>query len=117
MLLRERLDWAGWGRLGPADPPGPQRKNLAPLIVGTYRDVELDTRHPLERTLSAMNRERLYQRLSLRRLPEAGVAELVAALLAEASPPAAFVAALYHYTEGNPFFIEEVLKHLAEEGA
>src|SRR5262249_46875234 len=63
------------------------------------------------------NRERLYQRLALRRLPEAGGAEKGGALLAEASPPAAFVAAPYHETEGNPFFIEEVLKHLVEEGA
>jgi hypothetical protein len=70
-----------------------------------------------ERTLAALNRERLSQSLALRRLPEAGVAEMVAALLAEASPPLAFIAALHHETEGNPFFIEEVLKHLVEEGA
>jgi predicted ATPase len=33
------------------------------------------------------------------------------------APLSAIVAALYHETEGNPFFIEEVLKHLVEEGA
>src|SRR5207247_9183215 len=31
--------------------------------------------------------------------------------------PAGFVSALYEETEGNPFYVEEVLKHLLEEGA
>lgn len=117
LLFLDDLHWAEEGSLALLHHLARQGKHQRLLIVGTYRDVELDTRHPLERTLSAMNRERLYQRLSLRRLPEAGVGEMVAALLAEASPPTPFISALYHETEGNPFFIEEVLKHLVEGGA
>src|SRR5262249_34432838 len=91
------------------------------LVLGTYRDVELTTPHPLERTLSLMSRERFYLRVLLRRLPQENVEHLVAALLPGWEPGApgerAFLAALHQETEGNPFFIEEVLKHLVEEGA
>jgi eukaryotic-like serine/threonine-protein kinase len=117
LLFLDDLHWADEGSLAMLHHLARSGKNLSLLIVGTYPDVELDTRHPLERTLAAMHRERLYQRLSLRRLPQAGVGEMVTALLPAASPPAAYVAALYQETEGNPFFLEEVLKHLVEEGA
>jgi class 3 adenylate cyclase len=117
LLFLDDLHWVEEGSLVLLHHLARHGKILRLLIVGTYRDVELDTRHPLERTLSAMNRERLYQRLSLRRLPEAGVGEMVAALLADSTLPAAFISALHHETEGNPFFIEEVLKHLVEERA
>jgi class 3 adenylate cyclase/regulation of enolase protein 1 (concanavalin A-like superfamily) len=154
LLFLDDLHWADEGGLALLHALARQAKNLRLVVIGTYRDMELDTRHPLERALAAMNRERVYQRLSLRRLPEAGVAEMVASLLDVGhersggghqssavsrnrpvltdgrepghhavgdadgpTPMAAFVAALYHETEGNPFFIEEVLKHLVEEGA
>jgi class 3 adenylate cyclase len=119
LLFLDDLHWADEGTLALLHALARRAKSLRLVIVGTYRDVELDTRHPLERTLSAMNRERLYERLSLRRLSETAVAQMVAALLDEPSPltPSSFIAALHHETEGNPFFIEEVLKHLVEEGA
>ncbi len=86
------------------------------LLIGTYRDVEVGAAHSLARTLGDMNRERLYQRVLLRRLEEAPVATLIAAAFDE--PIArALLRPVYQETEGNPFFIEEVLKDLVETGA
>src|SRR5262249_59648616 len=68
LLLLDDLHWADEGTLALLHALARRAKSLRLLIIGTYRDVELDTRHPLERTLSAMNRERLYERLALRRL-------------------------------------------------
>jgi class 3 adenylate cyclase/tetratricopeptide (TPR) repeat protein len=85
------------------------------LIVGTYRDVELDVARPLARTLQELTRQRLAHDLALKRLPEAEVAAMLQALSGQ-EPPASLVKAVYAETEGNPFFVEEVFKHLAEEG-
>ena len=53
--------------------------------------------------------------MALRRLDEAGVSALLAALGGSA-PPAPLVQVIFQETEGNPFFVEEVFQHLKEEG-
>ncbi len=85
------------------------------LILGTYRDVELDAARPLARALEELVRQRLAHDIALRRLPEADVQVMLHALSGQ-EPPADLVQAIYRETEGNPFFVEEVFKHLAEEG-
>ena len=93
-------------------------QNLAPLplmVVGTYRDVELDVGRPFAKVLESLVRERLATRISLRRLPEADVEALLEALGGH-GPPAALARVVFHETEGNPFFVEEVFQHLKEEG-
>src|SRR5437870_1781168 len=53
--------------------------------------------------------------MSLQRLPEDGVAALLRALSGQ-EPPQSLVEVVHAETQGNPFFTEEVFKHLAEEG-
>jgi predicted ATPase len=86
------------------------------LIVGLYRDTELDAGRPLPRTLETLIRRRLVRRITLKRLPEEGVAQMLCGLTGQ-EPPPELVEVLYAETEGNPFFTEEVFKHLAEEAA
>ena len=85
------------------------------LVVGTYRDVDLDVERPFAEMLETLARQRLAQRLAIGRLSEAGVGGMLTALSGQA-PPAAFVTAVFAETEGNPFFTEEVFHHLREEG-
>jgi hypothetical protein len=87
------------------------------LVLGTYRDVELDREHPLGDVLREMNRERLYQRILLRRLDREGVRALIGAMFSVEQVSDEFTDLIYRETEGNPFFLEEVLKHLVETGA
>ena len=90
------------------------------MVVGTYRDVELDRRNPLSTVLAELRHERLYQRQLLRGLSESEVKELIEAIWQQQMAEhhgAAFVRAVLRETEGNPFFIEEVLRHLVESGA
>ncbi len=86
------------------------------LIVGAYRDVELDRTHPLSEVVAALRRERLYERVLLRGLPPDEVRAMIEAL-GEQETPEALAQAIYRETEGNPFFVEEILKHLIEIGA
>jgi tetratricopeptide (TPR) repeat protein/predicted Ser/Thr protein kinase len=87
------------------------------LLIATYRDVELDRQHPLADLLREMNRERLYQRVLLRRLNADGVRAMIGAMFGVEQVSEEFGALIYRETEGNPFFVEEVLKHLIESGA
>ena len=86
---------------------------LQVLVVATYRETELSRTHPLAAVLAELRRERLVERVSLGGL----TAEDIATLLADAAghePPEAFVRAIHDETEGNPFFIEEIVRHLIE---
>jgi class 3 adenylate cyclase/tetratricopeptide (TPR) repeat protein len=92
-----------------------QLHEMPVLIIGTYRDVELDVARPLARALEELTRQRLAHRLHVKRLPEAGVSAMLRALSGQ-EPPKPLVDTIYSETEGNPFFVEEVFQHLAEEG-
>jgi eukaryotic-like serine/threonine-protein kinase len=85
------------------------------LVVGTYRDVELDVTRPFAQTLETPLRQRLATRISLQRLPQPAVESMLRGLSGQ-PPPAALSRVIFAETEGNPFFVEEVFKHLAEDG-
>jgi class 3 adenylate cyclase len=92
------------------------------LVVGSYRDVELDRTHPLAEVLGTLRREASFRRILLRGLPTDDVVAYLTALADEEPDPAiqaarrALAEALHRETEGNPFFIGEVLSHLVESG-
>ena len=89
------------------------------LVVGTYRDTELWHDHPLVEVLADLRRQEGVERFSLTGLDQSGVARFMEQrmghTLADAELPLA--RAIYQETEGNPFFVREVLRHLAESGA
>jgi tetratricopeptide (TPR) repeat protein len=86
------------------------------LIVASYRDTELDRAHPLAKSLVDWNRERLTTRIVLKRFgPEETRAQITALL--DENISGEFSAAVYRETEGNPFFVEEVMKALIEQGS
>jgi predicted ATPase len=62
-----------------------------------------------------MLQEKLATRISLRRLPVGGV-EAMLRTLSRRAPPPSLARIIFDETEGNPFFLEEVFRHLASEG-
>lgn len=86
------------------------------LIVGTYRDVELDRTHPLADAVAALRREQLYERVLLRGLSTDEVKELIDSIDNQDSPRP-FAELVHRETEGNPFFVAEILRNLVETGA
>jgi tetratricopeptide (TPR) repeat protein len=85
------------------------------LLVGTYRDTDLAPTTPFGRTLQDLVRERLADVITLGRLSRTQLVELLVRRYA-AEPPEALVELVYAETEGNPFFVEEVLRHLQDAG-
>jgi len=85
------------------------------LVLATYRDVELRRQHPLSQALGELARQHLSQRVLLRGITAEDVARFIE-LSAGHAPPAALVQAVYRETEGNPFFVSEVVRLLVAEG-
>ena len=88
------------------------------LFVGTYRDTDIDRAHPLATTMSDLRRLPGVERLSVDNLTVDEVLELVAVAAGHDLDAATsrLARAIYAETEGNPFFIAEVLRHLIESG-
>ena len=89
----------------------------APLLVlGTYRDTEVGRRTPLAAALADLRRDGGAERIGLRGLAPGEVGELATAWLG--AETAARVAGTVHArTGGNAFFVEEVLRGLADDDA
>jgi hypothetical protein len=83
------------------------------LVIGTYREAEARLDPQLAGTLGDIIRHG--QRLPLRGLRERDVGEVVERV-AGRRPPERVVRAIHHATEGNPFFIDEVVRLLSAEG-
>jgi class 3 adenylate cyclase/tetratricopeptide (TPR) repeat protein len=87
------------------------------LIVGAYREVELDRRHPLATALVDWNRQQLTTRIPLGRLTREDTTALLTSLFGQEQVSRDFGDLLYAETEGNPFFVEESVKTLIEQGS
>ena len=85
------------------------------LVMGAYRDIELDRGHPLAVALVDLSREPATRHVPLSGLDEADVAGLVQEITG-VMPRESVVAAVYRCTEGNPLFVGEVARLLAAEG-
>jgi class 3 adenylate cyclase len=89
------------------------------LVLGTYRDTELARDHPLVHVVADLRRQGTVERICLTGLDSSGVA----AFMEQAAGPElddedlTLARAIHGETEGNPFFVREVVRHLAETGA
>ncbi len=86
------------------------------LVLATFRAEEVGPEHPLGVTLAELNRERVGTRLHLGRLDLAATGEVLATLFGEGSLAEGLAAAVFRETEGNPFFVEETVKGLIDQG-
>jgi tetratricopeptide (TPR) repeat protein len=85
------------------------------LVLGAYRDIELDRDHPLTVSLAEFSREPGTRHLRLRGLTQAGVGRLIREA-AGVTPGEGVVGAVRRCTDGNPLFVAEVVRLLAAEG-
>ena len=90
---------------------------LGVLIICTYRDTELSPL--LVETLGALRRERGVDRIALRGLEDDEVVRFLEAAAGHdlTDSGLALAHAVYEETDGNPFFVSEMLRHLEDTGA
>jgi len=85
------------------------------VIIGTYRDAEIDAAHPVSGLLTDLNRRRLDGRITVRPFGMDEAATLIEAISGKPAAPHV-VDSVFSATEGNPFFIEELVRHLQDHG-
>jgi DNA-binding winged helix-turn-helix (wHTH) protein/tetratricopeptide (TPR) repeat protein len=114
LMILEDLHWADDSTLSLLDHLTQRLSDLPLMVIGTYRDSELDVTRGLAKTLEDLLRGRLATRVRLKGLPRDDVAAMLESMSGK-SPPAAVVSEIFAETEGNPFFVEELFRHLEEE--
>jgi class 3 adenylate cyclase/tetratricopeptide (TPR) repeat protein len=115
LLVLEDLHWADESTVLFTEHLAPLLPEMPVLVLGTYRDQEVDVSHRLAQVIVHMERRRLVERVNLRRLSFDGVRTMLRALAGQPTPEH-LVRVIDGETEGNPFFVEEVYLHLLESG-
>jgi predicted ATPase/class 3 adenylate cyclase len=113
LLVLEDLQWADKGSCSLLQHLARRLAGSRLLLAISCREAELEPSHPLREALTHLRRESGFWELPLKGLRESEVRELVT-VLTEQEVPRALVLALHQETEGNPFFVQETLKHLIE---
>ncbi|MER5731745.1 AAA family ATPase [Streptomyces sp. NPDC002138] len=78
------------------------------VVVATYRADDVHRRHPLRPLLAELDRLRTVQRIELSRFNRAEVRGQLAGILA-APPEEALVTSVFDRSDGNAFFVEELV--------
>ncbi len=89
------------------------------LILGTYRDGELSAAHPLTEALAALHREPTgVSTIDLKGLEDTAVIAIMESAAGHELDDVGVGLAhqLYRETDGNPFFVAEILRNLSESG-
>jgi tetratricopeptide (TPR) repeat protein len=110
------LHWADRGTLALLSYLMRRLRESSLLFIGAYREIELDRKHPLAEALVQWNSQRLATRIQLTRLDLEETNTMIATLFWRDSVSDEFAEVIHRETDGNPFFIEEVVKALVEQG-
>lgn len=78
------------------------------VVVATYRADDVHRRHPLRPLLAELDRLRTVRRIELPRFNRAEVRRQLAGILAS-QPDEAFVDSVFDRSDGNAFFVEELV--------
>ncbi|MGH9042058.1 MAG: ATP-binding protein [Acidimicrobiia bacterium] len=119
LLLLDDLQWAGKPTLLLLRHLLRAGEGHRLTVVATFRDSDVTRSSPLAQTLADLRREPDIERLSLKGLDEGETTALIEAATGHPldAEDLAFAHAVHSETEGNPFFVGELLRHLAETGA
>ncbi len=118
VLILDDLHWADRGSLKLLQHVVEAMTSSRLLIVGNYRGTDIGADDPLTATLAALRREPGVERLDLGGLVDADVVTMMETVAGYAmdSDGVELARALREETSGNPFFVGEMLRHLAESG-
>jgi class 3 adenylate cyclase len=118
-LVLDDLQWADKGSMLLLRHLAASENPLRLLILGSYRDSELSHADSLVETLGALRRLNGVSRIEMNGLDDSGVMALMEATASYTLDDQAvgLAHAIYRETDGNPFFVSEVLRNLSESGA
>jgi signal transduction histidine kinase len=117
VVFLDDLQWAGRTPLGFVDLVLSEEPLEGLLLVGAYREGEVETSHPLAPMVERWRQHPRIHNVWLENLPESGSVTMVAEMLHIDRPAAATLAELIEpLTRGNPYEIVELLNALRRDG-
>jgi class 3 adenylate cyclase/tetratricopeptide (TPR) repeat protein len=119
VLVLDDLQWADRGSLQLLNHVASFQLPMRVLVLATYRDSELSHASALVEALGSLRRQIGVSRIDLTGLDDSGVITLMEAASGQTLVDAevSLAHAIHRETDGNPFFVIEVLRHLTETGA
>ncbi|MDX6580962.1 MAG: hypothetical protein QOI10_146 [Solirubrobacterales bacterium] len=119
LLVLDDLHWADPETLALLKHVAGATCDSALMILGLYRESDLERGHPLADVVADLQRLDGVERCRLRGLDTDEVAEVVSAVAGLEMDAAGrrLASEVAQETEGNPFFVAELLRHLSESGA
>jgi DNA-binding SARP family transcriptional activator len=115
LLVLEDLHWADRPTLLLLKHLARSADPAAMLVLGTFRETEPGAATTVLEVLADLRRDAVVTRLSIGGLARAEVGELFASW-SDVEPPPGLIRALHEDTGGNPFFVQEIIRHLNEAG-
>jgi predicted ATPase len=114
LYILEDLHWADESTLALLIHLANRVAQLPVVIIGTYRDGYTEKNPALVRTLEELIRMGV-RPLKLAGLSQDAVAQMLHAL-SQRQAPESLVSLIFGESQGYPFFVEEVYRHLLDEG-
>jgi len=116
LLLFDDMHWADQSSLELLEHFVRGTINLRVLTACVYRSEDVRSDSPLNPSLMKFNRQRLLETVQVRSLSKEETIELIKQTFGEKTVSPEFADLIYGKTGGNPFFVEEVLRSLVEDG-
>ncbi|MCH8802301.1 MAG: AAA family ATPase [Chloroflexi bacterium] len=116
VIVLEDLHWADRSSLMLCEFISREISDARVMLLGTYRDVEVDRNHPLSQTLGALIREPNFGRVQLGGLEPSDVGRFVE-LSVGVTLTQPDLEMVHTRTEGNPLFLNELVRLLDDEDA
>ena len=117
VVFLDDLQWAGGTPLGFVELVLSEDPVDGLLLVGAYRDGDVDAAHPLAAPLSRWRNQATVRHLRLGNLPEPSLAIMVAGMLhVDLVTVAGLAGAIEPHTRGNPYETVELLNALRRVG-
>jgi predicted ATPase len=115
LLFFDDVHWADEGTLALLNHLARSVSQLPVMIMGAYRDIEAHSPRPLVKALDELIHLQVVHRIHLRGLDKRAIIAMLSAFSGRAAPDY-LTNLILKETEGNPFFVEELFRHLVEQG-
>lgn len=115
LIVFEDLHWAGAATFAAIAFLARRLVKSAVLLVGTYREEEAGRTHPLRTVLQELRGEQLANTLTLKRLSQADVVDIVERMPIPAGKGREMARLGFERSEGNPLFLTEALRDVVRE--
>ncbi|HEX6383387.1 MAG TPA: tetratricopeptide repeat protein [Anaerolineae bacterium] len=117
MLVLDDLHWATASTLALLHYLVRHLAGRTVMLVGTYRREAVGSQHSLQAWQQQLRQDGVARRLHLSRLPLSAVETWIVEMSGAGKAAVPLARRLYEETEGNPFFMVEMIKALFEVGA